>query len=125
MTESYKYKSKMATAISFVAMFIAYLGKDGLAKIIPPEYAWLIPPIVGIAAYVVTQSTEDTRVGVAEQLVHEEYADKDESAGVVVNLTLDGEDVVNTIDEEDPELEDDDGLGSAEIMSEYDDDGGA
>ena len=75
MVESYKVKSKLATAISFIAMFIAYLGKDGLAQIIPAEYAWLIPPIVGIAAYIVTQGTENIRVDRAEQLVHEQYND--------------------------------------------------
>ena len=73
MVESYKIKSKTATAISFIAMFIAYLGKDGLAQIIPAEYAWLIPPIIGIAAYIVTQSTEDKRVNVAEKLAVENY----------------------------------------------------
>lgn len=73
MVESYKLKSKLATAISFIAMFIAYMGKDGLAQIIPPQYAWLIPPLVGIAAYIVTQSTENIRVEVAEQLVREDY----------------------------------------------------
>ena len=71
MTESYKMKSKIATAISFIAMFIAYLGKDGLTQIIPAEYAWLIPPIVGIAAYIVTQSTENKRVQIAEQIIKE------------------------------------------------------
>ena len=76
-TPTYKYKSKAATVISFIAMFIAYLGKDGLAQIIPPEYAWLIPPIVGLAAYIVTQSTEDTRVVVAEQKIREEYENID------------------------------------------------
>ena len=71
MVTTYKYKSKIATAVSFIAMFIAYLGKDGLAEIIPAEYAWLIPPIVGVAAYIVTQSTENKRVAVAEQMVYE------------------------------------------------------
>jgi hypothetical protein len=73
MTPTYKYKSKTANIVSFIAMFIAYLGKDGLAQIIPPEYAWLIPPITGLAAYIVVQTTEDTRVVVAEQKVREEY----------------------------------------------------
>ena len=77
MVESYKNKSKTATAISFIAMFIAYLGKDGLAQIIPAEYAWLIPPIIGIAAYIVTQSTEDKRVVVAEKLAVENYVSDD------------------------------------------------
>lgn len=77
MVKTYKYKSKIATAASFIAMFIAYLGKDGLTEIIPAEYAWLIPPIVGIAAYIVTQTTENKRVDIAEQIVYEKIAQQD------------------------------------------------
>lgn len=74
MTESYKYKSKLATAISFLAALIAYLGKDGLTEIMPPEYAYLIPIIVFIAGYILAQSTENKRVDVAEQMIIEKYA---------------------------------------------------
>ena len=74
MVETYKYKSKTATAISFIAAFIAYIGQDGLAQIIPTEYAKLIPIIVFIAGYVLTQTTENKRVEIAEQLVYENIA---------------------------------------------------
>lgn len=110
MVESYKYKSKMATAISFLAALIVYLGKDGLAKIMPPEYAYLIPIIVFAAGYVVSQKSEDKRIEIAEQLVHEEYAQKEEaeaeSENVVVNLTLDGEDIIKDEVDEDVPTED-------------------
>ena len=96
MVETYKYKSKAATAISFIAALIAYLGKDGLAQYIPPEYASLIPILVFAAGYVLTQKTEDTRVETAEQMVHEEYAEsRNDDNGIVVNVTLDGEDIVS------------------------------
>ena len=94
MVETYKYKSKFATAISFIAMFIAYLGKDGLTQIIPADYAWLIPPIVGIAAYIVTQTTENKRVEVAEEMVHEQYQNDDPTIP----------DEIITEDEEDQEI---------------------
>jgi hypothetical protein len=81
MVQSYKNKSKTATAISFIAMFIAYLGKDGLSQIIPPEYAYLIPPIIGIAAYIVTQTTENKRVEIAEELAVQNYIREDDSDG--------------------------------------------
>ena len=110
--------------ISGIIIIIAGLDASQVIQIFP-EYASQINTILMICGILAPVIAQEKRVEVAEQLVHEEYADKDESDGVVVNLTLDGEDVVNTIDEEDPELEDDDGLGSAEIMSEYDDDGGA
>lgn len=77
MTESYKTKSKIATAISFVAAFITYIGQDGLSQIIPTEYAKLIPLIVLVAGYIVTQSTENKRVEVAEQLQSEKYNNVD------------------------------------------------
>lgn len=106
MVESYKYKSKFATAISFLAALVVYLGKDGLAQVMPPEYAYLIPIIVFAAGYVATQKTENTRVETAEQMVHEEYAQKDEPENVVVNLTLDGEDIINDGGEDDVPAED-------------------
>ena len=71
--ESYKYKSKITTAISFIAAFITYVGKDGLAQIMPAELASWIPIIVLIAGYIATQKTEDKRVDVAETLIHSKY----------------------------------------------------
>ena len=73
MVESYKYKSKIATAISFLAALIVYVGKDELTKILPAEWAYLAPIIVLIAGYILTQSTEDKRVDIAELLVHAKY----------------------------------------------------
>lgn len=71
--ESYKYKSKIATAISFIAAFIIYVGKDEIAKLLPTEYAFLAGIIVLIAGYIASQRTEDKRVDVAETLVHAQY----------------------------------------------------
>ena len=76
MTETYKYKSKIATAISFIAALIAYLGKDGLTELMPSEYAFIIPILVFCAGYVLTQSTENKRVEVAEQMILEQIAQK-------------------------------------------------
>ena len=74
MVETYKYKSKIATAIAFIAMIIVSLGKDGLTQIIPAEYVWTIPVIVGIATWILAQKTEDKRVDVAEHMVYEQIA---------------------------------------------------
>jgi len=101
MVESFKYKSKITTAVSFLAALVVYLGRDGLAEVMPAEYAYLIPIIVFCAGYVATQQTENIRVATAEQMVHEEYSNppaNDEN--VVVNLTLDGEDVIKDNEEE-------------------------
>ena len=95
MVESFKYKSKIATAIAFITMIIVSIGKDGLSQIVPEEYVWLIPVLVGVASWILAQKTEDYRVDVAEEMVHEEYTTSDnENESVVVNLTLDGEDVI-------------------------------
>lgn len=74
MVESYKYKSKIATAVAFIAMIIVSLGKEGLTQIIPEEYVWTIPVIVGVATWVLAQKTEDHRVEIAEQLALENQA---------------------------------------------------
>lgn len=76
MTETYKYKSKIATAIAFIAALIAYLGEDGLRQIMPQEYAFLIPILIFIAGYILAQSTENKRVDVAEQMIMEQYANQ-------------------------------------------------
>lgn len=78
MVESYKYKSQIATAAALIAGLIVYIGKDNLATIVPPEYANWIPIIVMIAGYVLAQVTENKRVEVAEQMVHEEYKNDDD-----------------------------------------------
>lgn len=83
MTESYKNKSKIATAISFIAALIVSLGKDGLTQFIPAEYASIIPLLIFAAGYIVTQSTENKRVEVAEQLIHEEYQEEDSTDEII------------------------------------------
>jgi len=93
MVETYKYKSKIATAIAFIAALISYLGKDGLAQFIPEEYAFLIPILVFAAGYVLAQSTENKRVEVAEQMVHEQY-NKPTQEDDVVDPTINDEDEI-------------------------------
>ena len=73
--ESYKYKSQIATAAAFIAGLIVYIGQDNLKTVIPAEYANWIPIIVMIAGYILAQLTENKRVAVAEQRIHEQYND--------------------------------------------------
>ncbi|MBR0272384.1 MAG: hypothetical protein IJQ68_10435 [Methanobrevibacter sp.] len=74
MIQTYKYKSKAANAIVFIAGLITYIGKDTLAEILPEEFAYLAPILVLLAGYLVVQATENTRVEVAEQRIIEQYA---------------------------------------------------
>ena len=73
MVQSYKNKSKLANLIVFAAGLITYIGVDNFSKIMPKEYAYLAPIIVMIAGYVIVQTTENTRVDVAEQMITEKY----------------------------------------------------
>ena len=73
MVQSYKNKSKLANAIVFIAGLITYIGVDNLSKIMPVEWAYLAPIIVMIAGYIIVQTTENTRVEVAEQIITEKY----------------------------------------------------
>lgn len=111
MVESYKFKSKLATAVGGIATIISVLGVDQLQALFP-TFGKYIPAIVALATWYVAQSTENTRVERAQEMVHEEYAQKEDEAepeqeNVVVNLTLDGEDVIKEDEtEEEPDIND-------------------
>ena len=72
MVESYKAQSKLTNAIVFLAGLITYIGVDNLAKVMPKEWAYLAPIIVMIAGYFLVQTTENTRVERAEQIIRDE-----------------------------------------------------
>ena len=72
MTESYKLKSKIATAIGGICTIITTLGVDQLETLFP-GYGKFIPAIVALATWYLSQTTENTRVEVAEQIAIEKY----------------------------------------------------
>ena len=72
MTESYKLKSKITTAIGGIATIITTLGVDQLEAIFP-GYGKFIPAIVAIATWYTSQITENTRVEKAEKIAVENY----------------------------------------------------
>lgn len=103
MVESYKLKSKLITAIGGIATIISVLGVNQLEALFP-EFGKFIPAIVALATWYTSQISENKRVNVAEQLVHEQYQDVEEESpveeevkedNIVVNLTLDGEEIVS------------------------------
>ena len=98
MVESYKYKSQIATAAALIAGLIVYIGKDNLATIVPAQYANWIPIIVIIAGYVLAQVTENKRVEVAEQMVHEEYQNEDDDPTIEDELNEDYDEIVGEDD---------------------------
>ena len=98
MVESFKYKSKIATAIAFIAMIITALGKDGLTQIIPAEYVWTIPVLIGAASWILAQKTEDHRVEVAEEMVHEQYNDVDPTTETEIETNTEDDVVGDDLD---------------------------
>ena len=72
MTESYKMKSKITTAIGGICTIITTLGIPQLNAIFP-GFGKYIPVIVALATWYTSQKTENTRVEKAEQMVHEQY----------------------------------------------------
>ncbi|MBP3227111.1 MAG: hypothetical protein J6M08_09415 [Methanobrevibacter sp.] len=72
MTQSYKLKSKITTAIGGIATIITTLGVDQLEAIFP-GYGKFIPAIVAIATWYTSQITENTRVEKAEKIAVENY----------------------------------------------------
>lgn len=73
MVESFKYKSKLATAIGAIATVISIVGQEQLINIFP-QFGQYIPILVALATWYLSQSTENKRVEVAEQIVREQYA---------------------------------------------------
>lgn len=113
MVESYKYKSKAATAVSFIAMYILYIGQDGLNQALPKELLFIVPFLVYLAGYIVTQTTENTRVNVAEQIKENEVLNE-----IKDNIGSDEEDSFDSfedaadieedsIEEEEPSVDED------------------
>lgn len=86
MVESYKNKSRMWTLLMAVLTAIAGIGVDQWQSVLPKKYIFLAPIIVSFLGYFVAQYTEEKRVAVAEDLVHEEYKE-------IITPVLDSESV--------------------------------
>ena len=71
MTETYKYKSRLITAIAFIIMLLAAITPEAWQSMLPGEYWVFIPTIMGILTYAAAQLSEEKRVEVAETMVIE------------------------------------------------------
>ena len=83
--ESYKNKSRIATAIGGICKVISILGVQQLTEIFP-EYGKWIPAIVALATWYISQSTEEKRVSIAEQRVEEKYNVNDPTTPEHLNM---------------------------------------
>jgi len=71
MTTTYKYKSRLITAIAFIIMLLAAITPDAWQSLLPNQYWVFIPTIMGIITYAAAQLSEEKRVEVAETMVIE------------------------------------------------------
>lgn len=70
-TATYKYKSRLITAMAFVAMLLAAITPDAWQSLLPNQYWVFIPTIIAILTYLSAQISEEKRVEVAETIVIE------------------------------------------------------
>ena len=71
MTETYKYKSRLITAIAFIIMLLAAITPDAWQSFLPNQYCVFIPTIIAALTWLAAQLSEEKRVQTAEQLVIE------------------------------------------------------
>ena len=57
-----KWKSRLTSLIGGIITMLSFVTAETLHKIIPPEYAYTIPIIIGCITIVTTIYTEETRV---------------------------------------------------------------
>ncbi len=70
-TATYKYKSRLITAIAFVAMLLAAITPDAWQSLLPNQYWVFIPTIIAILTYLSAQISEEKRVEIAETIMIE------------------------------------------------------
>lgn len=68
MSESYKFKSRIITILSFVVTILSYLTVDQILPYLPISLKVFAPSIIGLIAYFATQLSEEKRVVIAEEL---------------------------------------------------------
>ena len=75
MTKTYKYNSRLITAIAFLVMLLAAITPEAWQSLLPENYWVIIPTITAVLTYLAAQLSEEKRVNVAEQLIIESQAD--------------------------------------------------
>ena len=68
MTTTYKYKSRLITAISFIITILAFISADEWASVLPQDLVVFAPTIVAVIGYIASQLSEEKRVVVAEEI---------------------------------------------------------
>ena len=97
--QSYKPYSRLVSIISGLIIIIAGLDASQVIHIFP-EYASQINTILFVAGLIAPAIAQEKRVVRAEDLIKEDYEDSTDSEDITVNITLDGEDILDDSDEE-------------------------
>ena len=106
--QSYKPYARIVTIVS--ALIIAVAGLDATQVInLFPEYASQINTILVVCGILAPAISQELRVVRAEDLIKEDLAESnsDDTGNVVVNVTLDGEDIIQDDVDDDVALDDD------------------
>ena len=83
MTTTYKYKSRLITAIGFIATILSFISINEWNSIIPAAYQVWIPTLMAIISYIAVQLSEEKRVVVAEEIAVKKA--ETEQTGVTLN----------------------------------------
>jgi len=97
--QSYKPYSRLVSIISGLIIIIAGLDASQVIHIFP-EYASQINTILFVAGLIAPVIAQEKRVVRAEDIIKEDYEGSTDSEDITVNITLDGEDILDDSDEE-------------------------
>lgn len=103
--QSYKPYARIVTIISSLIIIIAGLDASQVINLFP-EYASQINTILVICGLLAPAIAQEKRVVRAEDLIKEDYENAP-SEDININLTLDGENVIDDLDADDVELDED------------------
>ena len=92
--QSYKPYARLVTIVSSLIIIIASLDATQVINLFP-EYSSQINTILMVCGLLAPAIAQEKRVVRAEDLIKEDYDNTDED--ISINLTLDGEDVLNDL----------------------------
>ena len=80
---SFKKKSRLITAISFIITILAFISVDEWASVLPQDFVFLAPTLVAVIGYIASQLSEEARVVRAEEIAVKKA--ETEQRGVTLN----------------------------------------
>lgn len=80
---SFKKKSRLITAISFIITILAFISVEEWASVLPQDLVVFAPTIVAVIGYIASQLSEEKRVVVAEEIAV--LKAESEGSGVTLN----------------------------------------